>query len=109
MESKLTKEELQDQLYSIKEKEKELTDELLCQNYLNLSYFEIWKKCNNWKKMIYWSIIYDVLIFLLNDNNKIQSLWLMLILPFLFFIASLSNALEIKNSIIYIKKKKQIN
>ncbi len=106
METKLTTEELQDQLYIIEEKQKELKEDILYQKFSELTFFQTWKICNNWKKFALNCILFDVLIFALNDNGKLQMLWFMLILPFLFFLSSLSNALEIRNSIVIIKKKR---
>jgi len=103
MEKELTKYELEDQLVRIEEKEKELKEELFYRKYSDLTYFQIWKICNNWKSIIINCIVIDLIFLLLNYK---LILWFMFIFPALFFIASLSNALEIKNRIIYIKKKR---
>jgi len=104
METKLSKEELQEQLNIIEEKEKELKEEIFYQDYSDLTFFQLWKNHNDWKRIIIFDIIYSIIIAALCYHT--------ILLPVIFiptailFLASLSTALDVKMKINSIKKKR---
>lgn len=91
------------QILGYEPKEKELKSDILYETYSGLSFFQIWKKCNNWKKVITYSIIGCVAIVLLCSSNILP---LIFFPPFLFLLSSVSNTLEVKIGISHIKNKR---
>ena len=102
METKLSNDELQQQLDIIERQRKNIKDELFYKTYSDLTFFKIWKKCNNWKSIIINCILIDFIFCILSSSNL---LLFTIAIPFIFILASLSNALEVKSKISYLKKK----
>lgn len=103
METKLSKEELKEQLNIIEKKEKELKEEIFYQNYSDLTFFQLWKNHNDWKRIIIFDIIYSIIIAALCYDIILP----VIVIPtVIILLASLSSALDVKMKINTIKKKR---
>lgn len=103
METKLTKEELLEQLSEIEEKEIQLKRELRYQTYKDLSFFQIWEKSINWKSLIILIITLELFIFIFDSGN---SVYILSALPIIYVLATISIPLQIHNFIKNMKKEK---
>jgi len=101
--SKLSKDELLKQLETINKAEKEIKDELFYQTFSNLTFLQTWKKCVNFRFII-WVIIFVELLMVFDFEH---CKWIMLGFPIFLFMYSLTIPLENRQKIKFMKKNRQ--
>ena len=102
MKTKLTKEELLEQLAEIENQEKLNREEDFYNRYKDLSFFQIWKKTTNWISVIFITSLIEIICIF---DTKMS--WLIMLgFPLLMLFFTLTQTLEIQQRIKYISRRK---
>src|ERR1035437_4597149 len=104
METKLTKQELLDQLAEITKKEQEEQDELFFEKYKDMSFLKIFKSSINW---INAGVIY-FLVLLVSLFNMRTTPVVAISIPLLYILLGITHSFELRQKINFMKKKRSL-